>query len=347
MNKRFAEKKEIERDLAVWCLLFGMIGSVFFLTKTIAERMVYIAGFCLFFEIYYIQKRHYTKYCQELVKCLDALLDQLLCTKKERIFPENQDTLVSKLQHKVFRFAHILQQQKEQERKEQEKIKSLISDLSHQIKTPIANLKMYEELLREPLLSQEERIAYQDILRETIGRMQFLTEQLFRMSRLEGGLIKLDLQKQSLSTTLLHAIKGMYAKAEEKQMEIVFEEERDIDLLHDKKWLSEAVGNLLDNAVKYGEQGQQIVLRVKPYGMFVEIQVVDENVPIDSEEQNKIFQRFYRGKKTRDKEGIGIGLYLAKEIVEKQGGYMRLLVKETGNCFSIVLPMENGLKNVC
>lgn len=338
MNENSKKNGVIPLYLVAWSWMCAMTGIVYTVTGKVRESLFVMTGCAVFCIILHVQNQMNRKYIRELVIQLDSVLDNLLRVEKEIVFSENKENLASKLQNKIFRLSGILQQQREQEKKEHEKIKTLVSDLSHQLKTPIANLKMYGELLQDGNLSESDRNTYMSVLKGTIEKLQFLTERLIKMSRLESGLIKLHMQQQDLSGTLLCAVKSVHGKAIKKKIEIVYEQEGEVFLCHDRNWTSEAVFNLLDNAVKYGSGGNRVVLQTKLYGMFVEIIVKDNNPPIDNEEQNLIFKRFYRGKQQLGKEGIGVGLYLAKEIVEKQGGYMRLKVKETGNCFSIVLP---------
>lgn len=341
MRKSNGIKGPIQLNWIAWSWMVAMTIVVYAVTNKISVSIFVMIGCSVFGIILYGQNQINRAYTRELVTQLDGVLDNLMSAEKNPVFQENKENLASKLQNKIFRLSGILQKQRDHEKKEHEKIKTLVSDLSHQLKTPIANLKMYGELLQDKSLSESDRDSYMEILNSTIDKLQFLTEGLIKISRLESGLIKLHMQEQKLSETLLRALKSVYGMAKKKNMEIVYKQEEETILCHDQNWTSEAVYNLLDNAVKYGVEGEKVVLRTKNYGMFVEIMVEDTNRPIAHEEQTLIFKRFYRGKQQREKEGIGVGLYLAKEIVEKQGGYMRLKVKESGNCFSIVLPKSD------
>lgn len=338
MSKASGKSGCVQLNWIAWSWMAVMTAIVYAGTKKVEYSLFIMAGCSVFCVILLVQNQINRTFTRELVLQLDLALDNLMRVEKCAVFEENKENLASKLQSKIFRLSGILQQQREQEKKEHEKIKTLVSDLSHQLKTPIANLKMYGELLQDKSLSESDREIYMNILQATIDKLQFLTEGLIKMSRLESGLIKLHMQEQNLSEALLRALKSVYGMAKSKHMEIVYKQEEEVVLCHDSNWTSEAVYNLLDNAVKYGTSGNPIILQTKNYGMFVEIMVKDTNEPIAKEERHLVFKRFYRGKQQREKEGIGVGLYLAKEIAEKQGGYMRLHVKESGNCFSIVLP---------
>ena len=279
-------------------------------------------------------------YISQIVVALSDLLDSLSELERQEVFPENEDTLLSKLQSKTDKIVTTLRLQNERERAEHENIKGLVSDLSHQLKTPISNLKMYTEFLKNPHVTIEERQQYLHILDLSVERLIFLSESMIKVSRLESGLITLHCEKQSINETILQAVKDIYTDAKKADIMITYKEEISCDILHDRRWTAEACFNLLDNAVKYGKPGNEIILAVRELGLTIEISVTDQNEPISGEERTRIFERFYRGQNTCEKDGIGIGLYLAREIIEKQGGCLSVHPVGQGNCFSIVLPKQ-------
>lgn len=279
-------------------------------------------------------------YISQIVAALSDLLDSLSELERQEVFPENEDTLLSKLQSKTDKMVTTLRLQNDREREEHENIKGLVSDLSHQLKTPISNLKMYTEFLKDPHITMEERQQYLHILDLSVERLLFLSEGMIKVSRLESGLITLHCERQSINETILQAVKDIYASAKEADIMITYKEEVSCDILHDRRWTAEACFNLLDNAVKYGKPGNEIVLAIRELGLTIEISVTDQNEPISGEERTRIFERFYRGKNVIEKEGVGIGLYLAREIIEKQGGCLSVCPAGHGNRFSIVLPKQ-------
>lgn len=279
-------------------------------------------------------------YISQIVAALSDLLDSLSELERQEVFPENEDTLLSKLQSKTDKIVTTLRLQNERERAEHENIKGLVSDLSHQLKTPISNLKMYTEFLKNPHVTIEERQQYLHILDLSVERLIFLSESMIKVSRLESGLITLHCERQSINETILQAVKDIYTDAKKADVMITYKEEISCDILHDRRWTAEACFNLLDNAVKYGKPGNEIVLAVRELGLTIEISVTDQNEQISGEERTRIFERFYRGKNAIEKEGVGIGLYLAREIIEKQGGCLSVHPVGQGNRFSIVLPKQ-------
>lgn len=219
---------------------------------------------------------------------------------------------------------------------ERDKIKTLISDISHQTKTPISNLLLYSELLLECELPDEARTDAAAIYRQA-ERLRFLIDSLIKLSRLESGIFTLSPQREPLQPMIQSVCGQFAAKAEEKGLALSWED-TSLSAVFDPKWTAEALGNLLDNAVKYTWKGK-IALSVKSYEMFVRIDVTDTGRGIAEDELPKIFSRFYRSESVRGEEGVGIGLYLAREIISSEGGYIRASsVPGQGSSFSVFLP---------
>lgn len=331
-----------ERGLTILGWLFaavvvGMPLVLYLMTADLLVSAVSLAGCLLFCLLAYLMHRLDDWYITGIVVDLPKLIDMLTELEEREIFVENEDTLISKLQNKVIKLVRILKYKNMLAKQEHENIKELVSDISHQLKTPISTLKMYSQFLEDETLPPEKRREYVRVLALSVERLYFLTEHLIKISRLESGLIHLNIESQCLNETVMKSVKDIYPKAKQKRTEIVYQEDGQIMLGHDRNWTAEAVFNLLDNAVKYADEGSRIVLSVRELGMFAEVSVEDENGAIPAEERTKIFTRFYRGKNSRRQEGIGVGLYLSREIAVKQGGYMNLRTTEKGNVFSVVL----------
>lgn len=326
-------------------IIFGLGGLctalfpvlIFGLTDSLPAAACTAAGMVVFLLLMAVLYKTDDRCITEIVLELSRLVDMLSELEEKEIFPENEDSAVSKLQAKVIKLVRVLSKKNQQAVMEQENIKSLVSDLSHQLKTPISNLVMYSDFLKDDMLTKETRAEYISALCQSVERLRFLSESMIKISRLESGLIQLNMQKQSINKTVLKAVKDVYPKAKEKKIEIVYCEEKNVLVNCDSNWTAEAVFNLLDNAVKYSAAGSKVYLCVKCYQMFTAIEVRDENPPLPEAERAQIFSRFYRGANSKGKEGIGVGLYLAREIAVRQGGYMKLKCTEEGNIFSIVL----------
>lgn len=222
---------------------------------------------------------------------------------------------------------------------EQEKTKTLIADISHQTKTPIANLLLYTELLKEEGGRDSETVA---LLESQVKKLDFLIQSLVKLSRLETGILVLHSCKSELSLLLEEAKEQYAARAQGKglYLHVLSEEARGITACFDHKWTLEALGNLMDNAIKYTQTGG-ITVRVKPYELFVSVEVEDTGIGIAEEEYAKVFGRFYRSMSVSDEQGVGIGLYLAREILKQESGYIQLASEVgKGTVFSMYLPVD-------
>lgn len=223
---------------------------------------------------------------------------------------------------------------------EQETTKTLIADISHQTKTPIANLLLYTELLKEEEgVKGSETVA---LLESQVKKLDFLIQSLVKLSRLETGVLVLYPHKNAVSSLLEEAEKQYVVRAREKglYLHVLTGEAGGVTACFDPKWTLEALGNLIDNAIKYTQTGG-ITVSVKPYELFACIEVADTGIGIAEEEHAKIFGRFYRSMAVSDEQGVGIGLYLAREILRQQSGYIKLDSEVgRGTVFSLYLPVE-------
>ena len=279
----------------------------------------------------------HNRYNDDLLEQITLLIEALVEQQERQIFSEAEDTLTARLQHQLLKLRNILTAQNQMLAQEKEQIKTLISDISHQIKTPIAAANTFAELLSDGELSVEERTEYITTLQMSLGKLTFLTNSLIKMSRLESDIISLKPEKNSLNEIVLQAVKTVYAKAKEKGILITFECDQTFEAVLDFNWTAEATSNVIDNAVKYTPQGGFVRLQITEYPSFLRLDISDSGVGIPEEEQAKIFGRFYRGKQSVGTDGVGIGLYLTREIINKQNGYMKVSSDENGSTFSMFL----------
>ena len=253
------------------------------------------------------------------------------------------ESLFASVENKLAEYIAASQVQAVKTEEEKEKIKMLISDISHQTKTPLANILLYTELLKEEGLGNNEN---RELLEAQAKKLDFLIRSLVKMSRLETGILIMHPEKNEMSALLEEARDQYMASAQEKglYLRVLWQEAEGINACFDPKWTLEALGNLIDNAIKYTETGG-VTVRVKAYELFVCIEVADTGIGIAEEEQAKIFGRFYRSMQVADRAGVGIGLYLTREILRQQSGYMKLAsASGEGAVFSMYLPAANGSK---
>ena len=313
---------------------------VFFARSSPVTMLWGFFGVLILFALLLLLDFLHNRYNDDLLEQITLLIEALVEQQERQIFSEAEDTLTARLQHQLLKLRNILTAQNQMLAQEKEQIKTLISDISHQIKTPIAAANTFAELLSDGELSAEERTEYITTLQMSLGKLTFLTNSLIKMSRLESGIISLKPEKNSLNEIVLQAVKTVYAKAKEKGILITFECDQTFEAVLDFNWTAEAISNVIDNAVKYTPQGGFVRLQITEYPSFLRLDISDSGVGIPEEEQAKIFGRFYRGKQSVGTDGVGIGLYLTREIINKQNGYMKVSSDENGSTFSMFLKMR-------
>jgi hypothetical protein len=313
---------------------------VFFARSSPVTMLWGFSGVLILFALLLLLDFLHNRYNDDLLEQITLLIEALVEQQERQIFSEAEDTLTARLQHQLLKLRNILTAQNQMLAQEKEQIKTLISDISHQIKTPIAAANTFAELLSDGELSAEERTEYITTLQMSLGKLTFLTNSLIKISRLESGIISLKPEKNSLNEIVLQAVKTVYAKAKEKGILITFECAQAFEAVLDFNWTAEAISNVIDNAVKYTPQGGFVRLQITEYPSFLRLDISDSGVGIPEEEQAKIFGRFYRGKQSVGTDGVGIGLYLTREIINKQNGYMKVSSDENGSTFSLFLKKD-------
>ena len=273
--------------------------------------------------------------------CTMRRLDEMLTAAMNGSFSEQNfdESRLSALESRLARYltASALSERNVREQKDQ--ISALISDISHQTKTPVANLQLYAQLLSEQPLTPQGKDCSAAISAQA-EKLQRLIEVLVKTSRLETGILALHPQPEEITPVVERAAAQYAPKAAEKGITLTLGPHSG-SAVFDPKWTEEAVCNLLDNAVKYTLAGGVITVEVKNYELFSAIQVSDTGPGIPEGEQAKIFGRFYRAPGAYQADGVGIGLYLTRQIAEKQGGYVK--VESTpgkGSTFSLYIPRE-------
>lgn len=293
-------------------------------------KMAAILLCILFAAVLVLWNRRKTQKTMDTIgKMLDAAMDGSF---SESSFDE------SKLSALETKFAHYLSAAETSSRnvsQEKEKIKSLIADISHQTKTPIANLLLYSELLLEENLPASAK-ANVEVLYNQSQKLRFLIDSLVKLSRLENGILSLSPHHNALQPLLQDVTHQYAAKAAEKSLTLSLHD-TEFSATFDPKWTAEALSNIVDNAIKYTEHGTISISTVN-YEMFVRIDISDTGPGILESEQAKIFARFYRSKKVSKQDGVGIGLYLARQIIAGEGGYIKVTsVPQKGSTFVILI----------
>ncbi len=221
---------------------------------------------------------------------------------------------------------------------EKENIKSLVTDISHQLKTPLASFKLNNALIIEENDDKDMRLMLLNKNEQIINKLNYLIDALVNISRLEASMISIKVEKGNIKDTVINAINSAYIKALDKDIEIELNECENITINHDIRWSEEAIFNVIENAIKYSSEGSKIKIDISKTINYVRIDIQDNGIGIKEEEYNEIFKRFYRGNTNYVKniDGSGVGLYLSRKIIEKQGGNIIVKSKlDEGSKFSL------------
>ena len=275
-----------------------------------------------------------------------ARLEEMLDAAIEGNFVESEydETKLSRLESRWKEFLGSSALSNQNLEAERHRLEEFISDISHQTKTPMTNIKMYTELLKEEAARGEdasiERIcSYASMIDKQNTRLEFLVDSLTKLSRLENGTLAVVPKEEQIDKLITTSISAVESKAKLKNISITHKKDETLKASFDLKWTNEALINILDNAVKYSPENGAIEVFTVQYDMYQAIHVVDNGPGISEEDTAKIFGRFYRGSEVQQEEGVGIGLYLTREIVAKEDGYLKVVPnnKREGGEFIVYL----------
>lgn len=268
-------------------------------------------------------------------------LEEMLTAAMEGSFSEEtfNESRLSALESRLARYLAASSLSARNIKTQRDQISTLISDISHQTKTPVANLLLYTQLLGEQPLTPQGQDCVQAISSQA-EKLQTLIEVLVKTSRLETGILALHPQPGEIGPMVERAAAQYAPKAAEKGLTLTVGKHAG-QAVFDLKWTEEAVCNLLDNAIKYTPSGGSVSIAVRNFELFSTIEVSDTGPGISETEQAKIFSRFYRAPGAYQAEGVGIGLYLTRQIVAQQGGYVKVeSTQGQGSKFSLYLARE-------
>ena len=274
---------------------------------------------------------------RKMYRIIDRMLDEILDGE-----PVSQSDIregeISALAAKAKRIQEKVDSGIIRAEEEKEQVKSLISNMSHQLKTPLAGLMMYREMLEDEGLDVSTRRRFLEKMKGQSEKIDWILQSLFKMVNLEQGAVVFEAEALPVRDTILDAVTASLDKADRREIEILTEPFEERILWHNRKWTAEVLVNLLENAVKYTEPGGRITISVRPMEMYTEIAVSDTGRGIRQEELTEIFKRFHRSRDVENIEGSGIGLYLSRLILEHEKGYITAAsVPGEGSTFSVFL----------
>lgn len=348
LNLQIKELSTLYPEQAEW-----LFENLSYYHKKVVRENIWFMGLVIFIELlffagFYLYRRQLKKKQTEKMKSeLHHLSEKIYAMRsgvktEVDIFPKFSFGIIEDIYEQLRELEYDISSMQTQLTEEERRTKSLITDISHQLKTPLASIRMSHDLSLSDDLSKEERRSFLDMETNEILKLEALLDELVKLSRLENNMIQIHPENCSLKDVIREAVSSVFLKAKAKNIELLVEIEKDFMLSLDRRWTAEAFTNLIENAVKYSKAGSMVQLRVSPLIQNVLIEIEDDGIGIPEGEQHQIFKRFYRGSNAvlASKEGAGVGLYLARKIIEQHGGTIVVKPKHgQGSIFKITLPL--------
>ena len=312
----------------------------------IAVCIAFLTGLAAGGSILYLRQRKLRM--EELGKAA-AMMEDILADRKLCVSAPGDELLLARIENQLVRIQEMLDGRRKEAEESRDEIQKLISEIAHQMRTPLANIESYTCLLRDSAENTEagdepgkiglERQQYLSALEESERKLHFLVDSFVKMARLEQHIIQIRKDEMDLLQTVQNAFGQIQNRAEEKGIRFQIRMPERAACAHDPNWLGEALLNILDNAVKYSAPGGSIEVTLQQNEMFTKFQVRDHGLGIEAGEENQIFRRFYRGRRVTVQEGFGLGLYLAREIIRLHGGFVTAKRMEPGLLIEVNLPL--------
>lgn len=259
--------------------------------------------------------------------------------KHEINLDDSEEGSLSKLFSAVTLMATSLRTHITKERQNKEFLKDTISDISHQLKTPLAALEMYNEIILDENINNEVVNKFNLKIKSELTRMQNLIQNLLKLTKLDAGTIELNKEKYKLKDFLEDVTMRFQTRAQYERKKIILNCDNSFNFICDKEWLFEAISNIVKNALDHTNSGNEICISCDNTPVAINITIKDNGSGIHPEDLHYIFKRFYRSRFSQDTRGIGIGLTLSKSIVEKHGGTITVESElGLGTAFHLIFP---------
>ena len=283
--------------------------SLFLLLVSVLAGTSILAVCCSYF-------RKQNQIMEQAVSQINAYLDG---NRNARIECDYEGELY-RLFHSVNSLAAVLNAHADNELREKEFLKNTISDISHQLKTPLAALNIYNGLLQDEDIEASSVKEFADLSEQELDRIETLVQSLLKITRLDAGAIVLEKTAENVADMMRDIELHFAYRARQEKKEIILSGSDHLSLFCDRDWLNEAIDNIVKNAFDHTESGATIRVAWKELPSGVQIVITDNGCGIHPEDIHHIFKRFYRSRFSKDKQGIGLGLPLAKAIVEAHNG---------------------------
>lgn len=335
--------KELFGKITVCTVIFTLAAVL--LTSFEAESVTLVIILCMFGmgAVILIFCYGYFKEQNEVMETAVSQITEYISGNHEARIDCDEEGEVYRLFHEVNSLVTILNAHVEQERRSKQFLKNTISDISHQLKTPLAALNIYNGLLQGEAVDVPEIQEFTSLSEKELDRINTLVQNLLKITKLDAGSIVLEKKPEDVAEMMNDVELRFSYRAEQEQKELVLFGEEDIFLYCDRDWILEAVDNIVKNAMDHTKSGDTVEIKWRMSASIVQIQITDNGSGIHPEDLHHIFKRFYRSRFSKDQQGIGLGLPLAKMIIEAHNGTIEVkseLGKGTMFTISFLIPTK-------
>ena len=307
----------------VSCILgFVLISAI--LTSLNVENAAYyiiLCGVCMGALILLLCYGYFWEQQKTMENAISQISEYMAGNKNVSIECNDEGELY-RLFHEVNSLVTILNANAENEKNAKKFLRNTISDISHQLKTPLAALNIYNGLIQDEAKGKEFStiLEFSLLSEQELDRIEALVQNLLKITKLDAGTILLEKRSENVSEFAEEIKKHFLFRAEQEEKEICLSGKEEITLLCDRNWIIEAISNLVKNALDHTDKGDLIRIEWQAFASIIQITVKDNGSGIHPEDLPHIFKRFYRSRFSKDTQGIGLGLSLTKAIVEAHNG---------------------------
>lgn len=303
------------------CIAVFIVTSLIFMNGTVTHTALYIVvgALCMGLAIWIACYVYFREQHVMIENASEQIMEYISGNQDARIKCNDEGELYS-LFHDVNSLVSILNAHAENELRAKEFLKDTISDISHQLKTPLAALNIYNGILQDEAEQSPAVQEFTHLIEQELDRIETLVQILLKMTKLDAGTIIIEKSLENVSEIMESAGKHAAFRATQEEKEICLSGDDSITLLCDRNWLLEAIDNIIKNAFDHTKKGDWIHVEWKQFASVVQIIIKDNGSGIHPEDMYHIFKRFYRSKFSKDTQGIGLGLPLAKSIIEAHKG---------------------------